>query len=527
MKTPDIPKDETDRLALLKSIGILDSEVEERFERITRVLCESLKVPISAISLIDKDRQWFKSIQGLDVRETPRDVSFCAHSIVNGEALTVEDATLDKRFSDNPLVIEGPGIRFYAGVPLKLNDVYIGALCAIDKKPRHISEAQKQIIQDLGHIVERELLSLDLEKQAELQEKYKTTQAFLLESNTILENSLNEIYMFDVQTLRFLHANKGARLNLGYSQEEMKQLTPVDIKPEYTEAQFYKLVAPLVENKVNKLTFRTTHQRKDGSLYSAEIHLQMGQYKRHLAFIAIILDVTRRESLIRELKTANEELEEFAYRTSHDLRSPLVSSIKLIDVAKGFVNKDNKDKAHKALDLASASLSNLELLVADILSLTQTKSEDEPDTKINISTEINNALEKITNMDGFDNLHIVCELNSREFIFSKHSRIKLIIENLLSNAVKYYNSENSEPFVKISTKEENGYFYLFVEDNGLGIPEKHQDEVFSMFKRFHTNTSFGSGLGLYMIQKSAKVLGGRIKYTDTGNGSLFTFQMQL
>ena len=112
----ELPKNEKERLAALKQLNILDTPLEERFERITRIVARSLNVPIAAISLIDESRQWFKSIQGLSDSETSRDVAFCAHAILDDELLLIPDATQDERFANNPLVTEKPFIRFYAWI---------------------------------------------------------------------------------------------------------------------------------------------------------------------------------------------------------------------------------------------------------------------------------------------------------------------------------------------------------------------------------------------------------------------------
>ncbi len=169
----DLPENEDARLLALHKINILDTPIEERFERITRILCNALNVPIAAISLIDDKRQWFKSIQGINAAETPRSIAFCAHAILKDEILVVNDATKDDRFSKNPLVTESPSIRFYAGQPLSLDqNIRLGTLCAIDNKPRELSPAESELMRDLASIVESELALVALsEAQTKLIEE--------------------------------------------------------------------------------------------------------------------------------------------------------------------------------------------------------------------------------------------------------------------------------------------------------------------------------------------------------------------
>src|SRR5690242_10793544 len=113
MLKPNVPEDEAQRLATLHSLNVLDTPAEERFERITRLACQALEAPIAAISLLDEDRQWFKSVRGLDMLETPRNISFCAHAILQDDVLAVPNAQEDPRFHDSPLVTGDPHIGFY------------------------------------------------------------------------------------------------------------------------------------------------------------------------------------------------------------------------------------------------------------------------------------------------------------------------------------------------------------------------------------------------------------------------------
>ncbi len=143
MKSAELPADEDKRLAELRGLDILDTDAEKDFDDIVHLVAQICETPISNISFVDADRQWFKAAVGLEDRETPRDVAFCAHTILGNELFVVEDATTDERFHDNPLVTDNPGIRFYAGMPITTaSGARIGALCAIDRTPRILTEEQ-------------------------------------------------------------------------------------------------------------------------------------------------------------------------------------------------------------------------------------------------------------------------------------------------------------------------------------------------------------------------------------------------
>jgi diguanylate cyclase (GGDEF)-like protein len=145
------PANEDERLAALRRYQILDTGFDATLDRIARVLANTLEVPISLVSLVDAERQWFKARVGLDVAETPRDMAFCSHAIMSHETFVVEDATQDERFAGNPLVVGDPQIRFYAGVPLVTPEGHaLGTLCAIDRKPRHLDARQHEILRDLA-----------------------------------------------------------------------------------------------------------------------------------------------------------------------------------------------------------------------------------------------------------------------------------------------------------------------------------------------------------------------------------------
>nr|WP_254216719.1 sensor domain-containing diguanylate cyclase [Synechococcus sp. CCY 9618] len=145
------------RLAKLRSLCILDTTKESRFDRLTRMAQRIFNVPISLVSLVDENRQWFKSCIGLDASETLRDISFCGHAILGSEVFIVEDALQDGRFSDNPLVVDDPHIRFYAGCPLILDNRKLGTLCIIDQSPRSLDPDQIDTLKDLAAMVEHEL----------------------------------------------------------------------------------------------------------------------------------------------------------------------------------------------------------------------------------------------------------------------------------------------------------------------------------------------------------------------------------
>ena len=149
-----LPQNETDRLRALRAYRILDTKPEERFDELTQLAAIICGVPISLISLIDADRQWFKSKVGLELEETARADAFCTHAIMQPEMFEVPDATKDERFAHNPLVTGDLHVRFYAGAPLATADGHLlGTMCVIDREPRHLTEQQRKALEILGRQV--------------------------------------------------------------------------------------------------------------------------------------------------------------------------------------------------------------------------------------------------------------------------------------------------------------------------------------------------------------------------------------
>jgi ribonuclease BN (tRNA processing enzyme)/GAF domain-containing protein len=157
-RTAALPKNEETRLAALHAMGLLDTPPEPRFERITRLASRFFELPIALLTLVDRDRQWFKSSVGWKLEETPRESSFCAHTVFDRATMVVSDALFDDRFAENPLVVGEPRIRFYAGAPLILSDGNcVGTLCLLDTRPHRFAAADIRLLEELRDLAVSEL----------------------------------------------------------------------------------------------------------------------------------------------------------------------------------------------------------------------------------------------------------------------------------------------------------------------------------------------------------------------------------
>lgn len=221
MKAPDLSHKELQRQAALERTGLLDTQPEERFDRYTGIACKAFKVPIALISLVDSNRQWFKSCQGLSISETPREVSFCSHAIRESEILVIEDTLCDDRFMDNPLVTEEPHIRFYAGAPLHDSDGFrLGTLCLIDRAPRTFDQNDQALLREIADCVEREI---NLQVATELYQELKNSER---RAKAAIEGTRIGTWEWNVQTGETVFNERWANI-CGYRLDELE---PINIE---------------------------------------------------------------------------------------------------------------------------------------------------------------------------------------------------------------------------------------------------------------------------------------------------------
>ena len=258
------PDNEEERLAALHQLNILDTEPEAIFDRITTLAQTIFGVSSAAVSLVDQDRQWFKSMCGWDLRETPREQSFCTYAILEDGVFVVEDAAADDRFAQNPLV-EAGDLRFYAGAPLALeNDVHIGTLCLIDDEPRPFGDEETAILSDLAKVV------VDL-----LEARRTTHQIGYLRS--ALEETRDAVIITEAAPLdkpgpRIVWSNEAFSRMTGYEPEELIGRTPRILQGPETDQSVLNKVRSALENQ-RAVHAETVNYQKDGTPYVVDWHI--------------------------------------------------------------------------------------------------------------------------------------------------------------------------------------------------------------------------------------------------------------
>jgi PAS domain S-box-containing protein len=221
-----LPSDEPQRQAALDALNILDTPAEPAFDRITNLAARLLGFPVALVPLLDHDRQWFKSAQGVDIQETPRDVAFCAHAIMGDEVFVVRDATQDERFADNPLVTGPTNIHFYAGAPLRTADGYkVGSLCVIDTKPREWTEEQSVLLSELAAILTdeielRQASAKTLRQSADLERAHNEMRGNQHKFQALIENALDVISVLDLDGT-ILYESPSVEKVLGFRSEDL------------------------------------------------------------------------------------------------------------------------------------------------------------------------------------------------------------------------------------------------------------------------------------------------------------------
>lgn len=305
------------RLSKLRSLALLDSEPDDFFDAITNIASTILNSQISLISLVDEDRQWFKSKHGIDANETPRDISFCTHAVESGEQLIIENALDDERFSQNPLVTSTPNIRFYAGIPIKSLEGYsLGTLCVIDSKPRKPTERELEALNDLAQLATKEI---------QFRERMLEAQASII----ISENKFKNFFDHAAIGIAMVRPNGAwSEVNdelcriVGYSRSELLNLTFQDITyPEDLETDLNHL-DQLVTGKIDRYQLEKRYIKKDGDIVWIELTVtkQITSKGDTDYFIAVIKDIQSAKETEEALTNLRKTLEEKVSLRTQELK---------------------------------------------------------------------------------------------------------------------------------------------------------------------------------------------------------------
>ncbi|CAI2494055.1 diguanylate cyclase domain-containing protein [Serratia plymuthica] len=328
MFEPCFPENEAERLSVLNSLNVLDTNSVEKLDRITRLAAKYFGVSIALISLIDRDRQWFLSRFGLDARETPRNISFCGHAILQRETLVVPDTAVDPRFFDNPLVTGGPKIGFYAGQPLlSLDGLPLGTLCIIDSRPQSFSHDRAHDLRDFAAVIEEHLHGVERDIYTEsLKSNLQRTEALFEQtfSQAAVGMALVSLEGY------WLRVNPRICEMLQYSERELLERTFQDITHPDDLHIDLGLLKQLLANEIATYSMEKRYYRADGSIIWVQLTVALNRLPNGSPhhFISVIVDISERKAAEADLFALQHELEERVELRTHEL-SVVVNKLNL------------------------------------------------------------------------------------------------------------------------------------------------------------------------------------------------------
>lgn len=501
-------------------------------EQIVALAAEICDAPVSLVSVVEGSRQWFKAGIGWDETETPRDVSFCGHAILEPErALVVPDAASDERFADNPLVTGPPGIHFYAGVPLIAENGHaLGSLCVIDRVSRELSAAQLRMLERLASVAAIRLRA-GTERRA-LERLIEVTAR----SDAVIESALDAIVSSDADG-RIIAWNPGAERTFGFTAEQAIGTSLGGlIVPPSLRASHEKGLSRYLETGEAKILgkrLELSAMHREGHEFPVELTVTEVSAEPR-TFTAHLRDITERREVERLLREQNARLleldrmrEDLITTVSHELRTPVTSISSIVELVRD--DDELPAQSRELLGVLHRSVQRLGRLVNDILLIAESEAG-----VVSLRPELVDACAIVRDgcelaaieaeRRGFE-LVVTCTLE--EPVEADRDRIAQVVDNLVSNAV-HFTPEGGVIDVRVAPGDE-GHWLIEVQDRGVGVPEDEIERLFDAFYRASTaSTSMarGSGLGLPIVKAIVTAHGGTVRIDSTlGEGTTVSAEL--
>ena len=352
---------------------------------------------------------------------------------------------------------------------------------------------------------------------------------------TIFNESLNEIYIFDTDSLKFINVNYGAQKNIGYSLEELVKMTPVTIKPNYNELDFRETISVLLKKDLEKIIFESIHQRKDGTTYPVEVHLQLSNLGNKDVCVAIILDITERKNYTEKLekkvqertnqlnealskeKELNDLKTKFLSLVSHEFKTPLSGILTSSELLGKYKLSEDQEKRDKHIKTIGDKVQYLNTILNDFLSLEKLETG-----KLNYSFN-HFKLSKIIDEVIYNANMLLKEGQSIKYpnhiddisLFQDEKTMLLVLSNLLNNAIIYSPEQTT---ISIDVKQDNTITTIKIKDQGIGIPLIDHKNIFDRYFRAENVSNIqGTGIGLNIVKNHLENLGGTITFESKEN----------
>ncbi|AUO00046.1 hypothetical protein C0V70_18435 [Bacteriovorax stolpii] len=325
-------------------------------------------------------------------------------------------------------------------------------------------------------------------------------------------------------------ANKKTQEIFGYEESELVGQPIEMLVPEEFKKPHPLFVKSYVANPVPRamgIGRELFGRHKSGKFVPVEIGLQPVYASNETFVISSIVDITERKRNEEEIQEKSDEMKEFSYRTSHDLKSPLMTIGNLSDCILEDLEDHNLEHVKVNAERVKKLTVKLSKLIEDILTLTKADVMDEEKSLFSFDEYIKEVQEKYDYIIKENNVKIEGSFNQKKDFLVQKTRLTQVLDNLVSNSIKYFNKDSKDPYVRINVFNDPNKIYIQVEDNGKGIPAEKHNQVFGMFKRFDNSDIQGSGLGLYIIKKNMQKLNGHLSFESNPSGTTFYLEFKL
>ena len=520
---PAIPVDEEERIRALFRYEILDTPDEASFDHLTKLAATIVGVPIALVSLVDTDRQWFKSKFGLDVDETGRDISFCGHAIFQDDPFVVPDATCDGRFADNPLVTGQPGIRFYAGAPLRTPDGHrLGTLCVIDTEPREgLTEFESNALVALASLVVDEM-------ELHRAERVVATQQGDLNRYYEVMGASTDFMGLASPDGKLIGINPAGRRMVGLGDDEdVSTLTIGSLHPVRIHDVLFIEAIPTAMQKGSWRGTSALLSSEGREVPVDQVILCHRDEAGKISFLSTISRDISDRSEVDRLRDVEVMKDEFISTVSHELRTPLTSIIASLGLLADGVIGPLDPQVQEVVNIALINSERLVHLVDDILDYERMEisSFELKLTLVSAAGMVDSAIMAVDGTATERNIKIVASTEAADGLMVEcdpHRVIQMLI-NLLGNAIKF-SPHSSVISVQVERSADNTVCFSVI-DQGHGIDEEMLPKLFDPFWQADSSASRtvgGSGLGLAISRRIAEQHDGRIDVSsEPGVGSTF------